>query len=178
MIADKIIPRDSHEQGQKWNFLRRCRSSKGFLVICPKRLRIQPSVCVQIYTHTCICTYGHTHIRRDISIVYLTDKWGQIYMRNKIFTAQRISDDLFSFLSCVPSFRWIHSTSGCVWQKCLSLSWGFRPLLIGLHLGKLTDPFDSYGIFQFHLFLSTSLYVTMQFWIALIKLDLIWKYLQ
>lgn len=33
MVVDKVTVRDSHEQGQKWDFLRRCGSSKGFLVV-------------------------------------------------------------------------------------------------------------------------------------------------
>lgn len=185
MIAVKIIPRDSHEQGQKWNFLRRYHSSysKRILGCVSKQVYyvawcIYTYICtyVHVYMHMCICTHTHIYVYAHIYIVYLTHEWGW-FLHDKFTLHKAFLRICCLSLSSVPPLTCIHSTS-IVFSRVLPLSWGFGPLLRGLHPDKLTVSFTSYGIFQFHLFLSTSHYVKMPFWIALITLDFIWKNLQ
>lgn len=62
--------------------------------------------CSLIYLYRYIHTYVYMPIYTQIyvlGIVYVTDKWGQISIRNKIFTARRIYNDLFSFSLLCPS---------------------------------------------------------------------------
>lgn len=176
-MAVKIIPRDNHEQGQKWNFLSRYHSShseRDFWRYLQKSL-VYSLVFVYTYMHICACIYVHVHLYTQTHIYtysILNTQIGTI-LYDKLTMHKEFLRICSPSLSCVPPFTCTHSTT-VVFGRVLSLSWGFRPLR-GFHPGKLTVSFNAYGIFQLHLFLRTSHYVKMPFWIALIKLDFIWK---
>lgn len=129
--------------------------------------------------HTCLCIYicTHTYICIHIYSIFKRQTQTNLHEKRDIHWAKNFWWCVIS-LFCVPSFRGIHSTSGCVWKNCLPVSWGFCPLLIGFHLGKVRVYFDSCVKFQFHISLSISHYITIQFWVALTNLDLILKHLQ